>query len=221
MYGMANGKRMQHEKRREAILTAVAPIFARKGLHGATTRELAAAAGISEALLYKHFPSKSAIFHALDAMETQHALPPPGLELILHMPPTTGRLVRCIRLIVTQLLHGESDTEARLIAQSLLDDGDYARSLFAKRHQQLVAVFLDSLQAAAKAGDLRKGAARDESAFWLTHHLALGVRLLKLPMPVATEWQPPEEEALDTIMLFVLRGIGLKNSAINHHYVAG
>ena len=40
-------------------------MFAEKGSHGSTTRELAQAAGVSEALLFKHFPNKEALYSAM------------------------------------------------------------------------------------------------------------------------------------------------------------
>ena len=40
-------------------------VFAAKGFDGTTTRELADAAGVSEALLFKHFPNKEALFSAM------------------------------------------------------------------------------------------------------------------------------------------------------------
>ena len=52
---MAN-TRLDSDERRQAIVEAAVPLFARKGFSGATTRELAEAAGVSEALLYRHFP---------------------------------------------------------------------------------------------------------------------------------------------------------------------
>ncbi|PYM09743.1 MAG: hypothetical protein DME18_17505 [Verrucomicrobia bacterium] len=51
-------QRLSAEERREAIVKAALPLFARKGFANTTTRELADAAGVSEALIYKHFPSK-------------------------------------------------------------------------------------------------------------------------------------------------------------------
>lgn len=48
----------------EKIVRAAAPIFARKGLAGTTTRELAAAAGVSEGTLYNYFSSKRELFVA-------------------------------------------------------------------------------------------------------------------------------------------------------------
>lgn len=47
---------------RERILDAALTVIQDQGLARATTKEIAAAAGCSEALLYKHFPDKQAIF---------------------------------------------------------------------------------------------------------------------------------------------------------------
>ena len=47
---MANVPRLSAEARKEAIVEAVQDVFAEKGFDGTTTRELAKAAGVSEAL---------------------------------------------------------------------------------------------------------------------------------------------------------------------------
>ena len=52
--------RLDSDERRKAIVAAAVPLFARKGFAGTTTRELAEAAGISEALLFRHFPEQAA-----------------------------------------------------------------------------------------------------------------------------------------------------------------
>ena len=48
--------RISAEERRASIINAVMPVFAKKGFAGTTTKDLAQAADISEALLYRHFP---------------------------------------------------------------------------------------------------------------------------------------------------------------------
>ena len=60
----SNGK-LSSDERRADILKAVRKVFVEKGFHETTTRELARAASVSEALLYKHFPSKKAIYSAI------------------------------------------------------------------------------------------------------------------------------------------------------------
>ncbi|TET54333.1 MAG: TetR/AcrR family transcriptional regulator [Actinobacteria bacterium] len=48
--------------RKQLILEDVKEVFAKKGFYGSTSKDLAKAAGVSEALLYKHFPSKESLF---------------------------------------------------------------------------------------------------------------------------------------------------------------
>src|ERR671932_109181 len=58
-------RRLPAAARREAILDAAKPVFGASGYHAATTREIASAAGVSEALLYQHFPGKRQLFEAV------------------------------------------------------------------------------------------------------------------------------------------------------------
>lgn len=57
--------RMKSEDRRAAIVRAAIHLFAEKGFRGATTRELAAALGVSEPVLYQHFATKRALYSAI------------------------------------------------------------------------------------------------------------------------------------------------------------
>jgi len=51
--------------RREQILKGAMRLFAQKGFRGTTTREIAQRLGISEALMFKYFPSKKALYRAI------------------------------------------------------------------------------------------------------------------------------------------------------------
>jgi len=55
-------KRLSADARRTQILKCAVAVFARSNYRAATTADVAAEAGISEALIYKLFPSKKAIF---------------------------------------------------------------------------------------------------------------------------------------------------------------
>ena len=57
--------RLPAAARRSAILEAAGLAFVRHGLHGTTTRELARTCGITEPVLYRHFPGKVALFLAV------------------------------------------------------------------------------------------------------------------------------------------------------------
>ena len=65
--------RLTSLERRQAIIDAALSLFAEKGFRGVTTRELAAAVGVTEPVLYQHFKTKSDLFRAL--VESQCQLP--------------------------------------------------------------------------------------------------------------------------------------------------
>jgi AcrR family transcriptional regulator len=56
------GTRRSSAQIRSLILGSAAELFAASGYHGTTTREIAAAAGVSERLIYFHFTSKANLF---------------------------------------------------------------------------------------------------------------------------------------------------------------
>ncbi len=66
-------------ERRQQILAAARTLFAERGYHATTTRDLAVAADINDALIYRYFPDKPAILAALadEAIAVFLALPKP------------------------------------------------------------------------------------------------------------------------------------------------
>ncbi|HPU13920.1 MAG TPA: helix-turn-helix domain-containing protein [Aeromicrobium sp.] len=55
---------MAAEQRRVQIIESARRVFAANGYAGTRTRDIAAEAGINEAMLYRHFPSKEELFEA-------------------------------------------------------------------------------------------------------------------------------------------------------------
>jgi len=67
---------MSATDRQRQLLDAALTVFSRKGFKGTTTKEIAAAAGVAEAIIFQHFPSKEALYNAvlelnLGAWETE------------------------------------------------------------------------------------------------------------------------------------------------------
>ena len=58
-------KHLPAEERRKRIVHGAMMAFSRSGFKGTRSRDLAAAAGVSEALIFKHFPNKRAIQKAI------------------------------------------------------------------------------------------------------------------------------------------------------------
>src|SRR5271156_6396615 len=59
------GPRMPGEDRRRQLLRVAIDSFARNGFSGTKTKDIAAAAGVSEAILFRHFASKEDLYHAI------------------------------------------------------------------------------------------------------------------------------------------------------------
>src|SRR5438128_11708073 len=127
--------RMTSDLRGQLILDAGNGCFARNGFAGTTTKGVAAAAAISEGLLFKHFPSKAALYAEILAEECEAD---PDLAHLLGQEPSTATLVELVHGMVghfLQISDGPNEEEAqrvRLMASSHLDDGEFARLLYTK-----------------------------------------------------------------------------------------
>src|SRR5689334_24272602 len=52
-------------ERRRQILDVAAELFSQRGFAGTTTRQIAAAVGTSETVLFRHFPTKESLYAAI------------------------------------------------------------------------------------------------------------------------------------------------------------
>src|SRR3974377_150047 len=57
--------RLHASDRRRQLVEAALEVFSRKGFGGTTTKEIAAAAGVTEAIIFRHFPTKSDLYNAV------------------------------------------------------------------------------------------------------------------------------------------------------------
>ena len=60
-----SSSRIPAAARKASINRAAAALFGEKGFSGTKTREIAARAGVSEALIFKHFPSKEDLYASI------------------------------------------------------------------------------------------------------------------------------------------------------------
>lgn len=217
-------RRLPATERRNAILAAATPIFARLGRAGATTKVIADAAGVSEALLFKHFATKDALYaqlerHCVDA----HAV---GTCLLNGAAPCTATLVMGVAVLVQAVFPGIGPREAhddtkRLVTASLLEDGRFATAFLDRHVRPWIDLFSDCLKAARAAGDLEEGAHAGKAELWFVHHLANTLHLVSLSDADVVDYGMTREELTASAVLFLLRGLGLKEAAIDRHYDPG
>lgn len=63
--GAVSSARMAGEERRLQILAVAVRLFSQKGFRGTTTKEIAQAAGVSEAMVFRHFATKEELYAAI------------------------------------------------------------------------------------------------------------------------------------------------------------
>lgn len=117
--------------RRMQILAAAARVFAEKGFHRATTKEIAAAADVSEGTIYNYFGGKREILSAI-VNETET----PMVAALLEMGELGDR-----EAMVEMIEKGLSITEAQLpfnrtlFSEAWVDDGILEESIAARIRQ--------------------------------------------------------------------------------------
>lgn len=222
---LVSEKRMTSEDRRLRILASVRGLFCSKGLN-VTSKELSEAAGVSEALIYKHFGSKEELYKALvdKTCRAHHGV---GQELA-EQEASTQVLVCATYLLVHIMTGGMQNPdedfsltpeEVRgLLLQSFQSDGEVARTIFEQGLGPWVKYFIDGMDVATKCGDMVAQEFDFETLVWITHHAALGVKMTLHPEPNAFMVKKADEEKIkQNLFIFVLRGMGLIDKAIQKY----
>ena len=109
------------------------PLFAQKGYNGTSVRDIARAANVSEALLYKHFPSKEKLYDEILRFSANVRVL--ASNEMAKLKPGAETLVKYVYMIMKLILFEVPGMEKdqfwheRLMFRSLLGDTG-----FAKRH---------------------------------------------------------------------------------------
>jgi len=215
-------QRLSAEERREAIVKAVLPLFARKGFANTTTRALAEAADVSEALIYKHFPSKESLY--AEIQNTGCKDKDRGLEKLADAEPSTSTLVHIVYYLLRTIVMGKPgdtiswEAKHRMILNSCLEDGEFTRVLYENRFSCCFNKVQTCLVAAEETGDIVKSPVSRENRVRFAHHVAAMIAILHLPKKPVIDYKVDREELFHQAVWFVLRGVGLTDQAIERHY---
>jgi len=123
------------EERRRQIIAEAIRCFAAKGFRGTTIRELAGAVGLTEAALYRYFPSKEALYQAI--IDEKIAAPSPLAEVDEAAQAGDDRAV-FTGLARNFLESIESDPSfLRILLYTGLEDHELAAPFFDQRIRRL------------------------------------------------------------------------------------
>ena len=150
------GGRMAGEERRQQILRVAMHLFSQRGFSGTTTREIAQAAGVSEAMVFRHFATKDELYRAI----LDHKACAGGLDLRAVLAEPMAR--KDDRLVLetiarTMMQHHEQDTEfLRLLTHAALEEHQLVELFWERNVRQLYELLGGYIRERQRDGALRQ-----------------------------------------------------------------
>jgi AcrR family transcriptional regulator len=218
---MKTATKMSSADRRTSIVKAVRRVFVEKGFYRTTTRELAEAAGVSEALLFRHFPSKEALYSAIQVSCFKEE-GSKVIDKLLSLEPSTSALVFLVHDLISHVVGGRPEEDERtfmqLLLRSLMDEGEFARLAVQGGPAHWVRKVGECIKAAKAAGDLVDRPAKADLGGWFVHELITGIMVHALPSVTVIDHGITRKDLVEQAALFCLRGMGMTEKAINRYY---
>ena len=198
-------QRMPASDRKQQLLETALDVFSRRGFEGTTTRELASAAGIAEAVIFRHFPTKQALYNAV-------------LDYKMHSAEVQDRLAAtqaCIearddaamfRTIASQVLasYRTDPRFERMILFAALEGHELALNYIRQQFfpfYQLLDDYIRQRQAEGALSGLRPFVILS-ALFGMAHHYAQVSQMIGfLPEEI------PDEEIVDAFVRILLDGV--------------
>lgn len=196
--------RLHAEERRRQLLETALDLFSKRGFEGTTTKEIAAAAGITEAIVFRHFPSKLALYQAV--LESCHESP--------EMQEWLAKAKACmdegddaglLRTIAHKILSGyRRDTRLhRVVLFAALEGHDQALALNRQISMPVFSQLCQYIQGRQTAGKLRQydpGMILGAIAGMATHYGAM-------TQMFGYESDLPDDEVADIFTSILMNGI--------------
>ncbi|MFO0689062.1 MAG: TetR/AcrR family transcriptional regulator [Myxococcota bacterium] len=209
-------RRLKHADRRSSILEAATAAFAAKGFEGARTLEIAEAAGVSEALVFRHFPSKQALYDAVLERLTEEQ---DRNIATLHLPEASTRgLVECLWRYFEACVYNPPTSRAsvgqRILLLSLAGDGRHAGLLYARAQAIGAEAFAEALEAARREGNLEAAGIAPRNAWNFIEHVGSMITAGRLSGAPVIPYAGSKAALLREAVLFCGRGLGLKEAAL-------
>jgi AcrR family transcriptional regulator len=141
--------------RRQHLITTALELFASQGYEGTTTREIAERCGVTEAIIFRHFPTKESLYWAV--IEEQCNIRGSGPRLRRMLAADVDELTRFTRIAEDILRRNSEDSKFfRLLLFSALENHELSDHFFQTRVSERFATLADYIR-----NGIRKGIFRD------------------------------------------------------------
>jgi TetR/AcrR family transcriptional regulator len=198
------GRLRGSERRRQLIQVAIR-LFSQKGFRGTTTKEIALAAGINEAMIFRHFPTKDDLYAAILDFKASESPVEEWLDE-LRQSGTQRDDEALFRAVASRILahHRKDQDFMRLMLYSALEGHDLARAFLEKQFKPLHDFLCDYIAMRQRDGAFRHGdtslAVRAFLAMPIHHGLM--TMLLKFNL-----WDVSDVEAAERFTQIFLMGL--------------
>ena len=170
--------RMKGDERREQILSTAVDLFSRKGFKGTTTKEIATASGVSEAMVFRHFASKEelygAILHSKGCVDGVHKFPWEANETLQKALGDKDDFAVFYNIALDALRQHQADVGfMRLLFYSALEEHELAEIFFNEFVSEVYAFisgYIEQRQADGAMRDLNPRIAVRAFLGMLIHH---------------------------------------------------
>lgn len=152
---------MSGDERRKQILERAFDLFSVRGFSGTTTKDIARAAGVSEAMVFKHFSSKDELYGAIIEAKTckdgLHKFPWEGNEkLLAAMEAEDDKEVFYQWAMQALQKHQEDISFMRMLFYSALEEHELAERFFGEFIGEIYNFLGKYIKRRQKAGAFRK-----------------------------------------------------------------
>ena len=196
--------RMAATDRRAQLLDIALNLFSEKGFDRTTTKEIAAAAGVTEAIVFRHFPTKQALYQAVLEQQSDCPGAREWLDQARHSMDRNDDegLMRAIAQAVLEQYRNDPRME-RLMLYAALEGQETALNHYRNVSMPIYELLREYLLRRQQEGALvafNPGAILS-SISGMAQQFALYTRLFGFPAEIS------DEEAVDTFTRILMDGI--------------
>lgn len=149
--------RMAAEDRRQQILDVAVRLFSQKGFRGTTTKEIALTAGVNEAIIFRHFTTKSELYAAIiDCKGEQGRMHEMHEQIAEAIAARNDHQV--FETLAFKMLdfHTQDETPMRVLYYSALEGNELSQMIFRNHIAAVHKLLADYIKLRIREGAFRK-----------------------------------------------------------------
>jgi AcrR family transcriptional regulator len=211
--------RLSATERKALILRCARRIFSRHGYEAARTQEIAREAGVSEALMYRHFPSKRVLYQAVlrqtireqnDSFDTLGLMELSGQGIVAS--------IRGYFMLVASDGNEHFKEGFRLLLASLTGDGSFAALVYRRSRRIMSERIRLSLEQARRDGDIVGSPIDERNTSMFIEHVGTMLNAIQALGSQTGIYIGDRDQIVRDAVWFCCRGIGFTDAALERHY---